>query len=717
MFPGKTGTGVVGVRRLACGLVAVLVVVAGCTADEGGTDQEADVSLDAGLVPVEEWTARQDDYLTFATQQLNPGSPYSILAHVERAERDPSFTWDASAPTVEAFQPMFDKLKRFADTSDFDVNRLLFLWYRARDQLNPDLVAAIEERLLAFKYWQTEPTPEGIVDDQYYWTENHQIIFLADEYIAGQAFPDATFTNSGMTGRGHMEHAEPMIRRWIELRSRFGWSEWLSNVYYMEDLMGLVLLAEHSDDEELAELASMSIDLLLFEIASHTQAGSFGATHGRSYKKDKMTALDEDNFNLSKMLFDDTDQPYQSVDNAMLLAMAHRYRPPEVVRRVARSDEVSIDRSRMSIPLDPFAPVEPDPQPPYGFAYDDPDNAMVWWGIGAQFPWQTVPLTVHMMQTYDLWEGELYRRAADFKPIVESSTIPELQELASTLAPMLNAGLLSEVNTYTFRTPEVMLSTAQDWLPGMNSEQVHTWQATIDPNAQVFTMHPAVPLDEDLDWHTNSRYWTGTATNPRSAQFENVGVSIYDPIYEPGTLPGFDYEDFTHAYFPQDHFDEVVQRDGWTIGRKGDGYIALWSQRPTSWLEYDPARHATRGMVEPFDLVAEGGPDNVWIVEVGRAAEWPDFAAYVDAVAGSRVEVTADFSSVVYESPSQGEVRFGAVGPFTVAGIDVPLAGYDRFDNPWAQVPFDQRRYHLEADGWTLDLDFESVTRAAGAPA
>jgi hypothetical protein len=706
----------VGCVRKLLALAAVLTLVAGCSGSADRDDARQGSDDGRGLVATDDWRARQDDYLTFATTELRPGSPYSILAHVERADRDPSFTWNPGEPTVEDFVPMFEKLQRFADTSDFDVNRLLFLWYRARDQLDQELVDAIGERLLAFKYWQTEPTPDGIVDDQYYWTENHQIIFLADEYIAGQAFPDREFTNSGMTGREHMEHAEPLIRRWIDLRSRFGWSEWLSNVYYMEDLMGLVLLAEHSDDEELATLASMAIDLLLFEIASHTQDGAFGATHGRSYKKDKMTALDEDNFNLSKMLFDDTDHPYQGVDNAMLLAMARRYRPPEVVRRVATSDEVSIDRSRMSIPLDPLAPVEPDPKGPYGLDYDDPDNAMVWWGIGGQFAWQVVPLTVQMMQGYELWEGELYRRAADFRPIVESSTIPELRDLAHSLAPMLNAGLLSEVNTYTWRSPEVMLSTAQDWLPGLNSEQVHTWQATIDPNAQVFTNHPAEPLDEDLDWHTNSRYWTGTATNPRALQFENVGISIYQPTYEPGALPGFDYQPFTHAYFPQDHFDEVVERDGWTIGRKGDGYIGLWSKRPTSWLEYDSSRFATRGMTEPFDLIAEGGPDNVWIVEVGRAPEWASFDVFVDAITGADVEVGDDLSGV-YVSPTRGEVRFGLDGPFEVDGAEVTLADYPRYDNPWAEVAFDSRQYRIEADGWVLELDFDTVTRRTSAPA
>jgi hypothetical protein len=396
-----------------------------------------------GFVPSAEWHARQTDYLDWATtKDYSPGSLGSIIAHGERAARDTSYTWDAKAPKPADFEKLFAKLNAFEDTGDFDINSMLFVYTRYREQLDPQLVAAFEKQLLSFKYWWTEPTPPGIVDSQYYWTENHQIIFLANELIAGQTFPDRTFTNANMSGKQHMEHAKPLIKRWIDLRSRFGWSEWLSNVYYGEDIDGLMLIAEQSDDKELATLASMALDLLFFEMASHTQNGAFGATHGRSYMKDKMTALDEDNFSLSKLLFDDTTFDYQHLDVAVLLAIANRYRPAEVVRKVARSSEVSVDKLRASLPLDPTAPVTPDPVAPYGFTYTDPDNLMVWWGIGAQFSWPVVPLSVDTLKKYHLWESTNFQQAKELQPIIESSTIPQLQELGWKLAKPLNPGLL-----------------------------------------------------------------------------------------------------------------------------------------------------------------------------------------------------------------------------------------------------------------------------------
>jgi hypothetical protein len=731
-------------------MVMLGCLAAACTSgsdsdDEGATpDGDAANARGSGVVDVDEsalitgdeWDARTLEYLTFATDQgLSKGNVPSLVAHLERARRDPSFEFDATQVTPADYQEIWDKLDNFKDTGDFDINDFLYLWYPFRDELSPELRQAIEDHLLSFKYWWTEPTPDGIIDSQYYWTENHQIIYAANEYIAGQAFPDEVFTNSGMTGTEHMEHAEPIIRRWVELRSRFGFAEWLSNVYYMEDFIGLNLLAEFSDNEELATLASMGLDMLFVEIASHTQAGALGSTHGRSYMKDKLTALDEDNFDMSKLLFDDTEYSYQHVDTAVWMAMDQQYRVPEAVRSIALSDEVAVVKQRQSLPLDPLAPIdENDPEAPYGFDFRDPDDLMVWWGIGGQFPWQVVPLSVETMAQYDLWESDLFKRAGNLKPIVDSSTTEELQELGLTLARQLNSGLLSEASSYTWRAPEVMLSTAQCWRPGSRGEQNHSWQATLDAHAQVFTNHPRadVPLLDEPN--ANEGYWTGDGGMPCSVQVDNVGISIYAPQYQADTSLGdFDYLPYTHAFFPTERFDEVVEQDGWVFGRKGDGYVALWSYRPTAWREYDLATEHTRGLTEHFDLIADGGPDNVWITEVGRAADYESFDAFIDAITSVQVEVSPNSAppctpnpatcepdpaagyQVRYPSPSKGEITFSLEedqpGPLEVDGEEVALLNEDRWDSPWATVPFDTQHYRVEVDGYVVDLDFETGSR------
>ena len=59
-------------------------------------------------------------------------------------------------------------------------------------------------------------------DSMCYWSENHQILFAASEYLMGQMFPDEVFTNSGITGAQHMEKARVRILDWLEMRWKYG---------------------------------------------------------------------------------------------------------------------------------------------------------------------------------------------------------------------------------------------------------------------------------------------------------------------------------------------------------------------------------------------------------------------------------------------------------------------------------------------------------------
>ena len=252
---------------------------------------------------------------------------------------------------------------------------------------------------------------------------------------------------------------------------------------------------------------------------------------------------------------------------------------------------------------------------------------------------------------------------------------------------------MSEVNTYTFRQKEYMLSTAQDWRKGANAAQVHAWQATLSPDAVVFTTHPMNALQPPSEWVGHDEgspgYWTGTASMPRSAQYENVGIHIYSPVYaDGGALGFFDYQAMTHAYFPRDQFDQVERQGKWIVAKKGKAYIALYSWRDTEWQEYpddELALPANGPLKRSFDLVAPGGPDNVWIVEMGRQKEYFLFSLFQARIAEAEVKVTpraTEFGhqtfDVVYESPSQGRVKFGWDAPFEVRGREQPLSGYPR---------------------------------------
>lgn len=716
---------------LACALATALA--ASCSGDDsagGGGSAKTSTGGDtgraaaAGLMPEGDWQARSDDYIAYATQELSPGSPNNVMLNLERRRRDPSFEVDTASVVPAAFADMFAEIDVMADTTDFDLMYLLALWFDYRDELPAPTVKAIEDHFLAFKFWYTEPQKSNAVDNKWYWSENHRIIFHMLEYLIGTAFPDATFTSSGMTGSEHVEHAKPLIEEWLAERARFGFFEWHSDVYYLKDVSPLLMLIEHADDADIAKRATMVLDLTFLDVALHLQNGAFGATHGRSYMKDKYNGTQADTFGFQKFLFDDTDLPYTSESDAgpTGLALATKYRLPEVIRRIATSDQVGVDEERMGVALDPLAPLDSPTPPPDGYSYDNPDDVPFWWSMAAHTSWPVVPITLKIADKYKLWDTEGWKDFTGLRDMTGGD--PEVgKQLAQSLGRMVAFELLAEVNTYTWRSPDVMLSTAQDYRPGDYGGQYHPWQATIDPDAFVFATGPTSDVNKspNLEWSDGDGYWTG-GVQPRSAQYERVGIHLYAPQYESPTGPPLDsfaYEPYTHAFFPREHFDEVVEKGHWTIGRKGDGYVALYSWRNTRWQAYDPAVLAQRDFTDTFDLVADGGSDNVWMVEVGQAADWESFDAFVTAITAAKVDVTplgtdgaiSKGFDVAYESPQEGAVSFGWSKPLTVDGSEVAIHDYPRMDNPWTHVEHGSLQYDVKDGGYGLALDFEEGTR------
>jgi len=673
---------------------------------------------------------------------------------MERDRVDPRYDPPAGAIDVGDWSAVWDKLDHLRDTRDFDALYLLnaLLGYEGHPFLTPALWERIRTSLLSFKTWYTDPTPplpdpadpERTWDDSYYWSENHQILYHAIEFLLGERYPDECFWIHGlertqdcsgpgeMTGAAHRERARGFVERWMEERWATGFAEWLSNVYYQKDLTPLLTLAEFAEDPEIATRAAILLDALLLDVATHLHENVFGATHGRSYMKDKYRGPEEDTWNATHLLFGKKGtRLYTSRGDpgATLFARAQRWRLPAVIQEAAQDRGTSLARTRQSFFVDERGPIVDDPAYPPGHPFEDSEPSFTfWWGLGAQTLWQVVPITVIQGDRYDLWSTSVLRPFQPLRAILGDPPDVALgQEIAQGTWPASAAQLLREANTYTWRTPDFMLSTVQDWRKGANAAQVHAWQATFDADALVFTTHPMNPVQPPSEWvgrdEGSPGYWTGTASMPRSAQHENVAIHVYSPLYADGGVLGFfDYEALTHAYVPRDQFDQVVRRGKWLFAKRGKGYLALWSWRKTEWQEY-PAEELALPANRPkgsFDLVAPGGADNVWIVECGRQKDYGTFELFQAAMENAAVEVEPfdtglghQAFDVVYASPSQGRLKLPWEGPFVVNGRERALDGYPRIDNRWVTAARGDPSWDVRGRRGRLLLDWAAGTRAA----
>jgi hypothetical protein len=209
----------------------------------------------------------------------------------------------------------------------------------------------------------------------------------------------------------------------------------------------------------------------------------------------------------------------------------------------------------------------------------------------------------------------------------------------------------------------------------------------LDVDAIVFTNHPGTD-DERSEHAARPNFWAGNRWLPRAAQHRNMLICIHH-------VPPDDPRPFSHAYFPRSAFDEVVQRGGWTCGRKGDGYLGLYSQHPAQWSA-EPA-HAD------VELRA-AAPDNIWICELGNQRRDASFERFVEKLCSAPVE--CDGLRVRYRSPSLGAVSFGWTEPLAIDGQAIALHDYRRFDNPYCQADLGERYYLIARGDEQLELDF-----------
>ncbi|HEU5086550.1 MAG TPA: hypothetical protein VFT99_03860, partial [Roseiflexaceae bacterium] len=555
---------------------------------------------------------------------------------------------------------------------DFSVGGLLRILYRYGDSplLPGELRSVIEDRILHFKYWWDEA---GGDNRRCYWTENHQIIFHADELLAAQLFPQATFANSGRDAAYHAEHALHLIRRWFDFRARFGFSEWLSNNYFEEDLLALVNLYDFARQPDIRRQAKACIDVLMFEMALHTFRGIMGCTHGRTYPRLIKGARHEDATNTARLMFG-MGLYCQPANLGTIPLATSSYRCPPIFERIAADLQVAHTfKERHSIEI--------ADAPRYGLSFDNLEDGHLYWSVQDYIHESIYDLAQQTRQAFGimLYEDYLERYFQVWNWQVE--------QYGRIVDRNIDCHGMTEVHIQTYRSAHVMLSSAQSFRPGKPGYQQHPWQATLGPDAVVFTNHPG--SDDET---ARPNFWAGNGILPRVAQHNTALICLHH-------VPADDRFPFSHAYFPRNAFDEVIERSGWVFGRRGQGYIGLYSHCPLRWLpdRFDGA-HA---MIE----LRADTPANAWIVEVGDSEGWRTFAEFVDAVAGA--EVTIDGLEVTYVSPSVGMMQFGWHGPLRIAGAEVELHNYARFENAYCQAEWGARQYTIRYGDEQYQIDFE----------
>lgn len=534
------------------------------------------------------------------------------------------------------------------DCTDFTLHGFLRLMYMDRKQniLTADAREKIKARILDFKYWWDEARKDTTY--RCYHTENHQGMYHSVELLAGQLYKKEVFAN-GMTGKQHIKHAEKLLEQWMEYRFRFGFSEWLST-YYDEDVLFLANLYDYAEDKKIRNRAKALLDILMFDLALNSYQGMLGSTSGRTYA----TSLISGSHNTSpicKLMFGMGTFDREEVLGTTVLALSN-YRCPEVIVEIAADQKsVMLNKQRVSMNV--------EDAPSYGLTYDNVLDGHYYWSMQEFIHPYAIKLSKQISEKNHVWP---YGNYDSYIRRYEK----EIEKYGSIRNMHVDRFALSEANITTYRTPDFMLSSVTDYRKGAPGYQQHTWQATLSNKALVYTNHPG---GKNLRYSPN--YWSGNEILPRVAQVNNVVVCIYN-------IPEKQKNGFSHAYFPMEEFDEVHISGNWIFGRKGNGYVALFSQHCTRLLP------DMRGVL--CDLKADAR-QNIWVCETGSADRWGSFEAFIQALKATSVAI--DGLTVSYVSPEQGKISFGWEDPLCIDGVKQELRWKYRYDNPYCKVGLD----------------------------
>ncbi len=647
--------------------------------------QEVDVTpmQELPIEPSPGYLSRQQEYLDACAASHGPGTG-GIHGQVCPAYLGEPVNQDALDQGCE-------KMDARLDTADFTAASMLRLLYFDRETgaLTEEQLAQVEGTVKGFKYWIDQPGK----DKMCYWTENHQILFHSAELLAGQLFPDDEFTNTGWTGAEHRAHAEPLLLRWLDFRGRYGFSEWHSNVYFNEDIPALLNLADFAENDAIRDKAVMVLDVLALDMLNNYYKGRFATVHGRTYPSKFLDGLKDSTTEAAWIMLGLSEYGSTGNFSGAFLATSSLYYPPPLLEELAA--EVLDNHSHRQLDS-----VDVADGPELGVGYTELADVIFWAGLAALVAPDVIDGTAAIAEEYDLWDGFLFGDIPEeYMGLLKAvAGTPDLKKLAVGMEPVARGIALESMCTYTYRTPDYQLSGAEDHRPAFWGSQTQMWQATLDESAYAFTSFPANMGDLGVDFEFGGD-WIG-GWYPRITFYKNIAVIQY----RAGELSLFEdlfSADYTHAFFPKDGFDEIVETGGWFTGRKGDGYLALYSHNPAAWAEDNS-----------HELVAPG-TENVWLVELGSAAENGTYKEFVSALA--QVEATVG-EKVSYQSPSRGAVEVGWEGPMLVDGVPVSPATCLRFDNKFVHQESGSPITTVTLGDYVLELNFENGQRRLLTP-
>ena len=563
------------------------------------------------------------------------------------------------------------------DCSDFDLVSLIRILYEYGDRIPENTKAKIEKSLLNFRYWWDEPGENSMC----YWSENHQILFASAEYLVGQKYPDKLFPKSGLTGKQHMEKARKRALDWMEMRWKYGFIEFYSNVYYTEDIGGMINLIDFAD-EEVSKKMQIIMDLMLNDVATQNIGQMFISVSGRAYEGNRKGGPRSNLGGVTEYFWGNGTRLGPGL--AYGFVTSKKYSLPPVIHDIARDTNRVIIRQNNGLDISELKQE--------GYFGTDDRCMMMQWGMEAFSNHEIIRNTLALVRKNNMFSNSFLTdlKMLDFTMLRLLHLEPLLIRLAD---PQSNGVAIQQGNTYTYKTKDYSLYSVQNHHPGTYGDQQHVAGMNIGNSFSIFHTHPAIEKEKSSQ---SPNYWVGYGHFPHVAQEANVSLAIYNTPSKKGLMEAA-LLDYTHAWFPKEQFDATVVTGNYAMGKKGDTYCGFIGRNPLTFRE------------NTTDDLIQKGKQIFWITEAGSKEEDGSFEAFCHRIQKNPLTFDTNKLELTYISKDKKlQLTFDA--NFLVDGKVMDMK-YSRFDSPYIKAEKKAETLTFNFNGKSLFLDFYKMKR------
>ncbi|MHA3914303.1 hypothetical protein [Halovulum sp. GXIMD14793] len=185
------------------------------------------------------------------------------------------------------------------DCADFALVPLIWGRMVYGERLSEALRARIDAAMLTYRYWMDEPGN----DVQWYFSENHALLFHTAAYLAGRHLRDHVFVRSGRSGADQSAVGRERLHAWFDHFEAAEMAEFNSVPYFPIDLKGLTAIFALAPDADLRDRAHAAIVRLLTIVARSAHHGIITGAQGRSYEHSLCTTWTQELSGIARLLW------------------------------------------------------------------------------------------------------------------------------------------------------------------------------------------------------------------------------------------------------------------------------------------------------------------------------------------------------------------------------------------------------------------------------